>query len=356
MFASEFSVNDQWIGVERPPFIVAEISGNHGGSLDRALHLIAAAKHSGADAVKFQLYTPDSMTLKSDQPEFQIPDGPWAGSSLYDLYARAQTPRGWFPQLFDMARKMRINAFASPFSPDEVDFLESLSCPMYKVASSEIVDLELISSMAATQKPIIISTGMANLKEVKEAVSAVQEAGNNRLVLLHCVASYPTNRGDAHLARIPRLAKEFGVPVGFSDHSQGVDLAQIAIALGACLVEKHFTIDSNDGGVDSFFSSTPREFYDLVNVSREVRLALGDPEFRKITAESTSLLNRRSVFVCKDVAAGETLTDESLRVVRPGHGIAPKMLPQALGAVATRDLMFGEPLTLDMFTHGDQER
>ncbi|HYG87172.1 MAG TPA: pseudaminic acid synthase [Azospirillum sp.] len=336
------------IGPEHRPYVVAEMSGNHNGDIGRALALIDAAKEAGADAVKLQTYTADTITIDSDRPEFLIAGGLWDGRRLHELYREAHTPWDWHPQLFEHARSVGITIFSTPFDFTAVDMLEALGAPAYKIASFEMVDTPLIERVAATGKPVIMSTGMASLEEIEEAVSVARGAGCQNLVLLHCVSSYPAPAEEANLRRIPELARRFGVLSGLSDHTMGHSVPVAAVALGAVVIEKHFTLLRADGGVDSAFSLEKTELAELVRMVGEVHAALGDGTFHVAPAEAHNLQFRRSLFVVDDVPAGAPLTPANVRSIRPGNGLAPKHLKAVLGRPAARALKRGEPLAWDM--------
>ncbi|PWE17570.1 pseudaminic acid synthase [Marinicauda salina] len=333
------------IGPDHPPYIVAEMSANHLGDLDRALRIIEAAAACGADAVKIQTYTPDTITLDCDGPDFTLPDGLWAGRTLYDLYSEAQTPFEWHEALFAKAREVGITLFSAPFDFTAVDLLERLDAPAYKIASLEVVDLPLIRRAAEAGKPMIISSGTASLGEIADAVQAAREAGCRELILLHCVSSYPARFEEADLRTIPHLAEAFDVVSGLSDHTPGTAAAVAATALGAALIEKHFTLARADGGPDSAFSLEPDELTRLVEDTRNAHAALGRVRYDLVGAETTYVKFRRSLYVAEDVAAGEELTSRNVRSVRPGHGLAPRHLPDVLGRRAARDLKKGEALS-----------
>jgi len=333
---------------ERPPFLIAELSGNHQGRIERAIALIDAAKAAGADAVKLQTYTPDTITLDSDRPEFRIHGGPWDGRTLYDLYREAHTPWDWHPALFAHAAAIGLSLFSTPFDPTAVAFLESLGAPAYKVASFELIDLPLIRRVAATGKPLILSTGMASLGEIGEAVATVRAVGDNPLVLLHCVSGYPTPPADCDLRTIPHMAQAFGVPAGLSDHTAGIAVPVAAVALGAVVVEKHFTLSRADGGVDAAFSLEPAEFKAMAEACRTAHAALGRVDYTVKPSEAGGRDFRRSLYITADVPAGGVLTPANVRSVRPGRGLGPRHLPLVLGATARRDLARGEPLDWGM--------
>ena len=332
------------IGTEHEPFIVCELSGNHNGSLDRALALLEAAAATGADAVKIQSYTPDTITIDHDGPGFRIEGGLWDGRTLYDLYGEAQTPFEWHEPLFARARELGVTLFSTPFDESAVDLLESLDAPAYKIASFEAIDLPLIARVARTGKPTIISTGMANLDEIGEAVATARENGCEELVLLHCVSSYPAPDEESNVRTVPDLAERFGVVSGLSDHTFGSAVAVAAIALGGCVVEKHFTLRRADGGPDAAFSLEPDEFKTLVEDCKRAWRALGKATYDLQGCERGNLAFRRSVYVVRDVAAGDELTRENVRSIRPGYGLPPKELSKVLGRRAARDLKRGDPL------------
>jgi len=330
------------------PFVIAEMSGNHKGEIDRAIRLIDAAKEAGADAVKLQTYTADTITIPCNRPEFRIEGGPWAGRTLHDLYQEAHTPWEWHPALFAHARRIGLPIFSSPFDPTAIDFLESLGAPAYKIASFEIIDLPLVRKAARTGKPLILSTGMASLGEIGEAVAAIREEGDNSLVLLHCVSGYPTPVEECDLRTIPHMAEAFGVPAGLSDHTHGVAVPVAAVALGAVVIEKHFTLSRADGGVDADFSLEPHELKAMVEACRVAHAALGGIDYALKPSEAGGRAFRRSLYVVADVAAGEPLTEANVRSIRPGLGLPPKHLPDVLGRCAARDLQRGEPLDWTM--------
>jgi pseudaminic acid synthase len=344
---SEIKIANRVIGPGRPPYVVAELSANHGGSLDRALETLAAAKAAGAEAVKLQTYTPDTMTLDVDNPDFVIKGGLWDGRSLYDLYREAQTPLDWHRALFEKARALDITIFSTPFDDTAVDFLETLNVPAYKIASFELVDHALITQAASTGKPLILSTGMANEAEISEAIGAATRAGCQQLLLLHCVSGYPTPADQINLRRIPALAAETGLPIGLSDHTLGVDVAVAAVAMGACLIEKHFTLARSDGGPDAAFSLEPDEFTRLTHGAAAAFAALGDGRSARSSVEQGNKLFRRSIYVVKNIEPGEAFTVENLRTIRPGYGLPPKHLPEILGRRARQKLSRGTRLNWD---------
>jgi len=335
------------IGRDHPPYVIAEMSGNHNGDIGRALALIDAAHAAGADAVKLQTYTADTITLDHDGPGFTVEGGLWHGRRLYDLYQEAHTPWDWHPRLFDHARALGISAFSSPFDPTAVAFLEGLGAPAFKVASFEIVDTPLVELMARTGKPLIISTGLASPADIGDAVTAARAGGAREIVLLHCTSGYPTPPSQMHLRTLAHLGAAHGTLVGLSDHSMGTAVSVAAVALGACVIEKHFTLARADGGPDSAFSLEPDELARLVADCRAAWEALGTVHYEEVEAEAASRDHRRSLYVVADVARGETLSAANIRSIRPGHGLPPKHLAEVVGRRAARDLKRGEPLAWD---------
>lgn len=333
------------IGPGHPAYIVAEMSGNHNGDIERAVAIVRAAAATGADAVKLQTYTADTITIDSRRPEFVVGgEGPWAGRTLYDLYQEAHTPWAWHERLFSEARAVGIAIFSTPFDHTAVDFLERLDAPAYKVASFELVDDLLLRKVASARKPVIMSTGMASLEEIAHAVATLRAAGCSELALLRCTSCYPAPDSSMRLAGIPLLAETFGCPVGLSDHSAGSTAPVVAVTLGATLIEKHFTLSRGEGGVDSHFSLEPAEFTELVQSVRRAEAMRGDPQFGPGVAEEGNVVFRRSLYVVKDVAKGERFTVENVRSIRPGFGLSPRYLDIALGKRATRPIARGTPL------------
>jgi len=333
------------IGWGEPVYIVAELSANHNQNFEQAVALIHAAKEAGADAVKLQTYTPDTLTIPSDKECFRIGGGTlWDGRTLYDLYSEAYMPWEWQPKLKEIADEIGIGLFSTAFDPTAVDFLEQMGVPVHKVASFEIVDIPLIEKMARTGKPLIISTGMATLGEVEEAVQAARRTGATQVALLKCTSAYPAPPEEMNLRTIPHLAEAFGVPVGLSDHTLGISVPVAAVALGACIVEKHFTLSRDIPGPDSAFSLEPHEFKAMVEAIRTVEKALGEVHYGVNEREAKSRVFRRSLFVVKDMKTGEVFTEENVRSIRPEYGLPPKYLPEILGRRAARDIEKGTPL------------
>ncbi len=342
------TIGGRAIGAGQPPYVVAELSANHGGSLARAIEVLEAAKAAGADAIKLQTYTADTMTIDHDGPEFRIKGGLWNGRQLYELYQEAYTPWEWHAALFAKGRELGIPVFSTPFDGSAVDFLETLNPPAYKVASFELLDIPLVKRIASTGRPVIMSTGMATPEEIAESVEAFRSAGGHELILLHCVSGYPTPVEQSNLRRIPQLAGQFGCPIGLSDHTLGVEVAIASVALGACLIEKHFTLRRADGGPDSAFSLEPDELRALVHGTRAAFEALGTGETARSEVEKANLVFRRSIYVVRDIGAGEPLTEMNVRIIRPGYGLAPRELPKVLGRKARRTLSRGTALTWDV--------
>jgi pseudaminic acid synthase len=338
------------IGTGAAPFVIAEMSGNHNQSLERALEIVEAAAKTGAHALKIQTYTPDTMTLDLDEREFHIsdPKSLWAGTSLYKLYGEAYTPWEWHKPIFDRAQELGIIAFSTPFDDTAVDFLESLDVPCYKIASFENTDLPLIRRVAATGKPLIISTGMATVAELDETVRAARGAGCKELVLLKCTSTYPATATNTNILTIPHLRELFGCEVGLSDHTMGVGVSVASVALGASVIEKHFTLSRADGGVDSSFSMEPAEMTQLVLESERAWQSLGCVSYGPTEAETKSVQFRRSLYVVRDLRAGEVLTRENMRAIRPGFGLPPKYLEPLLGKAMKRDVMRGTALGWEM--------
>lgn len=330
------------------PYIICELSGNHNGELDRALALVDAAAKTGADAVKLQTYTADTITIRSDRPEFLIKGGPWDGKHLHDLYHEASTPWDWHEAIFQRAEEHGLDCFSSPFDHTAVDFLERFDPPKYKIASFEMNDTPLIKKAASTGKPLIMSTGVASLGEIEEAVRAAREGGASDITLLHCISAYPAPAKEMRLANIQMLKQTFGVRVGLSDHSLGWTVPVAAVALGAEVIEKHMTLARADGGVDSGFSLEPDEFTAMVRECRMAAKAIGTPTHDRQGIGGANATFRRSLYIVEDVKAGEVFTAANVRSIRPGLGLAPKHYEAVLGQRASRDLIFGEPLDWTM--------
>lgn len=333
------------IGPGRPPFVIAELSGNHNGDIGRAKQLMRAAKDAGADAIKIQTYTADTITIDHDGPEFRITGGLWHNRSLHDLYREAHTPWEWHAELFELGRELGVPVFSSPFDETAVDFLEELGAPAYKVASFELIDLPLIRKMASTGKPMIMSTGLGSLGEIAEAVEAARGAGCKELAVLHCVSAYPSPVEEANVRTMVHLAEAFDVVVGLSDHSPGAAVPAAAVALGASVVEKHMTLARADGGPDSAFSLEPNEFREMAETCRLVQRAIGQVSYETTESEKGNLIFRRSLYVVADVAAGDEFTAANVRSIRPGKGLPPKHMPQVLGRVARRAIKRGTALS-----------
>lgn len=350
--APEISIAGRRVGPAHEPFIICELSGNHNGSLERALEMIEAAAATGCDAIKLQTYTADTITLDVDRPEFRIQEGLWAGRSLYELYQEAQTPFEWHEALFARARELGVILFSTPFDETAVELLAGLDAPAYKIASFEAVDLPLIACAARQGRPLIISTGMANLAEMEAARNAALEAGAPGVALLHCVSSYPASFEDANLRTIPDMAARFGCVIGLSDHTPGTAAAVCAVALGASVIEKHFTLSRADGGPDAAFSLEPEEFRALVVDCKSAWRALGEVSYDLEGSEQGSIQFRRSLYVVRDVAEGTIIDTTMVRSVRPGLGLPPQDLARILGRRAARDLVRGEPLAWDMLAAG----
>jgi pseudaminic acid synthase len=340
----QFQIDGRIIGPDQPPYIIAELSANHNGSIERAFETIDAAQRCGADAIKLQTYTADTMTIDCDAPDFIVKGGLWDGYKLYDLYKWAETPYEWHEALFAHARRRGITVFSTPFDETAVDLLESLNTPAYKIASFEVVDLPLIRYVARTGKPMIMSTGMSSEDEIDEAVTAAREAGCKDLVLLHCISSYPAPMDQANLRQIPELAKRFDVLAGLSDHTMGTTASVAAIALGARLIEKHFTLSRADKGPDSEFSLEPADLKRLCTDTRDAWLALGRASFERQEAEKGSKVFRRSLYFVKDLPAGHVIQPDDIRRIRPGMGLAPKHFNRVVGKITTSPIFFGDPV------------
>ena len=347
---TEISIAERLIGRSQPPFVIAEMSGNHNRSLERALEIVEAAAKTGAHALKIQTYTPDTMTLDLDEREFHIgdPNSLWAGNSLYKLYGEAYTPWEWHKPIFDRARELGIIAFSTPFDDTAVDFLESLDVPCYKIASFENTDLPLIRRVAATGKPLIISTGMASIAELDDTVCVAREAGCKDLILLKCTSTYPATAENTNILTISHLRELFGCEVGLSDHTMGIGVSVASVALGATVIEKHFTLNRADGGVDSSFSMEPVEMTQLVVETERAWQSLGKVSYGATAAEQKSIQFRRSLYIVNDLKAGDVLTAKNVRAIRPGLGLPTKYLEQVLGKQVKHDVKRGTGLSWNL--------
>lgn len=344
-----FCISSQTIGKQYPPYIIAEMSANHNGEIENAYKILDAARAAGANAVKIQTYRPDTITIESQRPEFTISGGLWSGRSLYDLYKEAHMPWEWHAPLFEHARKIGLTIFSSPFDKSAIDLLESLDCPAYKIASFEIIDHELIKYAAQTGKPLIMSSGMATLQEISEAVEVATIAGCSELAILHCVSAYPSRPEEYNLKTLIDLQERFDLVVGLSDHTISNVTANAAVALGAAIVEKHFTLDRNGGGPDDSFSMEPADLESLCESTRTTHLALGSVNYTPGDAEVSSMQYRRSLYFVENLKKGEVITERHVRSIRPGFGLKPKYYEKVIGSVAARDIEFGTPVSLDDF-------
>ena len=336
------------IGGGQPAYIIAEMSANHAGDISRAKEIIHAAKEAGADCIKIQTYTPDTLTIDCDNSYFHISDGTWNGENLYQLYQKAYTPWEWQKELFEEAKKAEIDFFSTPFDNTSVDFLEEIGIGFYKIASFELVDIPLIEYVASTGKPMILSTGMATLAEIDEAVEAVKKRGNRNFALLRCASAYPAITDEMNLRTMQNMGDTFGVPYGLSDHSMGSVGAVTAVALGASIIEKHFCLDRSIENPDSTFSMNPMEFKQMVHDIRQAERAIGSVKYGPSEQEKNNLQFRRSIFCVKDIQEGEKLTEENIRIIRPGYGLAPKFYKDVLGQTALEDIQKGTPLAFEM--------
>jgi pseudaminic acid synthase len=341
------SIEARKIGINEPPYIVAELSANHNGNIETAYKIIEAAKQSGADAVKLQTYRPDTITMDCDRNDFRIHEGLWSGKTLYELYEKAHMPWEWHAPLFGYARKLGLTIFSSPFDNTAVDLLEDLNAPAYKIASFELVDLPLIKYAASTGKPMILSTGIANVEEIQEAIDAARKGGCKELSILHCVSGYPAPAEDYNLRTIPNMIDHFGLVTGLSDHTLDNTTAITSIAMGASIIEKHFTLDRNGGGLDDSFSLEPEELKNLCKDSKTAWESLGQISYERKKSEQGNAVFRRSLYVVQDIKAGEILTKENVKSIRPGFGIAPKFFEQVIGRVALHDIDRGKPLLME---------
>lgn len=343
-------INESKICNGQPVFIIAEMSANHNQSFDKAVRIIRAAKECGADAVKIQTYTPDTLTIDSDNEYFRIKGTIWEGETLYNLYGKAYTPWEWQPKLKKIADEIGIILFSTPFDKTSVDFLEAMEVPAYKIASFELVDIPLIKYVAEKGKPMIMSTGMASFEEIEEAVSAARDAGGKEIALLKCTSGYPARPEDMNLRTIPHLSNSLGVPAGLSDHTLGIAVPIAAVALGACIIEKHFTLSRAVPGPDSAFSLEPQEFRAMVDAIRITEKAIGEIHYGLTEEEEKSKVFRRSLFVVRDMKEGELFTEENVRSIRPGYGLSPKYFKDILGKKAAKNISEGMPLSWDLIS------
>lgn len=345
-----FKIANKVIGQGKPTYIVAELSGNHNQSYGRAVKIVEAACRAGVDAIKLQTYTPDTLTINCDNRWFQVKgtNKEWMGQTLYGLYRSAYTPWEWQPKLKKVADKYGVALFSSPFDETAVDFLEKMEVPAYKVASFEIGDLELLKKIGSTKRPVIMSRGMANIKEIRLAIETLKKNGTRDIVLLHCISSYPASPEEMNISTIPALERRLGVLTGFSDHTLGIDIAIAAVSLGAKLIEKHVTMKRSDGGPDAAFSLEPHELEELVKSVRRVEKSIGMPRFGACKRESTNLVFRRSLFAVEDIKNDEVFTNKNIRSIRPGYGLQPKFLRKILGKRAKRSIKRGTPLSWEL--------
>ena len=346
---AHLQIGQHTVGPGHPVYVIAEMSANHGQSFAKAVEILHAAKHAGADAVKLQTYTPDTMTIASDREKFRVAGGTiWDGRTLHDLYGEAFTPWEWQPKLKLEAESLGMDLFSSAFDSTALDFLEQMSVPAHKVASFELVDIPLIQKMARSGKPLIMSTGMASVEEIEEALHAAREAGATQIALLKCTSAYPAPPEEMNLRTIPEMARRFGVPVGLSDHTMGIAVPVAAVALGACIIEKHLTLSRSTPGPDSAFSLEPHEFKALVDAVRTAETALGEVHFGGGAKEAALRMFRRSLFVVQDIRKGESFTGENVRSIRPGHGLHPRHFAEVMGKTAAQGIKRGTPLSWDL--------
>ena len=342
------TIGNRLIGDDMPPYVICEISGNHNGCIERAKKLITEGAKTGCDAIKLQTYTPDTLTLDSNKSDFLIDRGLWAGSSLYELYGKAHTPFEWHEELFSHARNLGVTLISTPFDKSAVDLLERLDVPAYKIASFEIVDLELISYVASKKKPIIISTGLANVEEIEAPLDAAHRQDNFEIILLHCISSYPAPSEDANLRTIPDMRRRFDCLIGLSDHTYGTATSVASIALGSVLIEKHFTLSRADGGPDADFSLEPAEFTSLCKDCSDAFKSLGQASYHVKGSEVYNVKFRRSLYFSKDMKKGDTINEDSVRCVRPGYGLQPKFLDQIIGKKIIKNVDFGDRVTWEV--------
>lgn len=345
---SDFKINNRSIGVNFPPYVIAEMSANHNGDINNAYKIIDMAVRAGADAVKLQTYRPDTITMDMRTPEFMIEGGLWGGQSLYELYDGAYMPWEWHKPLFEYAKKLGITIFSSPFDNTAVDLLEDLNAPAYKIASFEAVDLPLIKYVAQTGKPIIISTGMADVEEIQEAIDAAREGGCKQLAILHCVSGYPAPAEDYNLRTLVDMQTRFNLPVGLSDHTLDNTTAITSVALGACIIEKHVTLDRNGGGPDDSFSLEEPELKALCKDAKTAWQALGQVDYGRKSSEQSNVKFRRSLYFVKDIKAGEVITAEHVKSIRPGYGLAPKFLDQVIAITVKQDIQKGTAVRFEL--------
>jgi pseudaminic acid synthase len=346
---NKIRIGNRPVGAGCPAYVIAELSANHNQKFENAVRIIEAARQAGADAVKLQTYTPDTMTLRSDKKYFRVSGGTiWDGRNLHDLYSEAYTPWDWQPRLKTVANELGLDLFSTPFDPTAVDFLEEMKVPAHKVASFELVDIPLIQKMARTGKPLIMSTGMATVEEIEEALQAARTGGAAQIALLKCTSAYPAPAEEMNLRTIPELSRRFGVPAGLSDHTMGIAVPVAAVTMGACIIEKHLTLSRSEPGPDSAFSLEPQEFKAMVDAVRVAEKALGEVQFGCSAKEAASRMHRRSLFVVHDVKRGERFTPENVRSIRPAHGLHTRHLAEVLGRHATQDIERGTPLSWDL--------
>jgi len=341
-------IGNREIGGNAPAYIIAEMSANHAGNIENAKKIIHAAKEAGADCIKIQTYTADTLTIDCDKPYFHIGEGTWNGENLYQLYEKAYTPWEWQPELKKEAESVGLDFFSTPFDKSSVDFLEEMEIGFYKIASFEIVDIPLIKYVASKGKPVIMSTGMSTMGEIEDAVNAIRSQGNEQIALLRCASAYPAITDEMNLSTMRNMAEVFGVPVGLSDHSMGSVGAVTAVAMGAKIIEKHFCLDRAIENPDSSFSMNPQEFAQMVRDVRQAEKAIGRVSYGPTEQEKSNITFRRSIFCVKDIKKGERLTEENIRVIRPGHGLAPKYYEEILGQVALADIERGTPMAHSM--------
>ena len=344
-----FKINNKEVGPDQPIFVIAEISGNHKQNYKRALKIIDAAINAGVDAIKLQTYTPDTLTIKSDKKWFRIGKGnAWTGQTLYNLYKKAYTPWDWQPKLKKYAEKKRVMLFSTPFDKTAVDFLEKMKVELYKIASFEVVDIPLLKKIGQTKKPVIMSRGMASVQEIKLAIKTLKDNGTPQIAVLHCISSYPAKPEQMNLATISDIAKKFKVISGLSDHTLSITVPVTAVALGACIIEKHVTLSRTDGGPDAEFSLEPDELKQMVKSVREAQLAIGIPSYKSDKRESQNIIFRRSLFAVENIKKGEKFTEKNTRSIRPGYGLAPKYYDKVIGKTAKSDIERGTPLSWDL--------